>query len=130
MSAGLDASTVTPGMTAPDTSCTSPTMLARSWARAGTASDAAQINAPQHPPKSALDNKEVFDRDACESSEGRVIACSFGAVRKPSRRSGAGILGSQFAGLLRKVAREYSEFVRSTRSFLIIGDSLLGVVER
>ena len=25
---------------------------------------------------------------------------------------------------------EYSEFVRSTRSFLIIGDSLLGVVER
>src|SRR5262249_33489595 len=35
MSAGLDASTVTPGSTAPDESWTTPTMLARSCARPG-----------------------------------------------------------------------------------------------
>src|SRR5712691_10766434 len=37
MSAGLDASTVTPGITAPDASWTTPTMLARSWAEAARA---------------------------------------------------------------------------------------------
>ena len=45
INAGLDASTVTPGITAPDTSCTTPTMLARCCAkvRAGSRDRATQL---------------------------------------------------------------------------------------
>src|SRR5918994_2465007 len=44
MRAGLDTSTVTPGITAPDVSCTAPEMLACAAADAGRSSANAQAN--------------------------------------------------------------------------------------
>src|SRR5262245_406699 len=76
MSAGLDASTVTPGRTSPDVSLTTPVMLA--WARAGTENRVEQADRTNA-------TKPILQRSMAISLTGILASDSSG--RKTSQRS-------------------------------------------